>query len=364
LGITFGQLERVPICLNALLLEHPFLSKELLPARIGAHYTRQALNQLYKVVGSSDTIGNPIGLFNNLGTGFKDFFYEPAQGIIRSPEEFGKGLAKGSLSLLKNSVYGMFNTISKITGAVGKSFAALSLDDEYLTRRQHTYRKKPRHAGEGLFMGVKGLSMGIFDGVTGIVRKPVEGALQGGAKGFAKGVVQGMVGVAVKPVAGVMDLATRTTEGIKNTTNLFMEKNRVRPPRAFAKGKVLTEYSVEESEGRFVLETTHKGVYKTDSYVYHMRIRNSLVVITNIRLLCVKAKTYTFKWQVALEAFKSVEMVPDGIQLQFHQPQKIRTPLDFRKSFTINMKDKDQILLLCIMLRDCVRQSQVASELL
>lgn len=45
--------------------------------------------------------------------------------------------------------------------------------------------------------------------------------------------------MAVKPAAGVMDLATKTTEGIKNTTNLFKTQRRVRPPRAFAKGKVL-----------------------------------------------------------------------------------------------------------------------------
>lgn len=96
------------------------------------------------------------------------------------------------------------------------------------------------------------MGIGLIDGVTGIVRKPVEGivlrkkrnekenptstspagALYGGAAGFAKGVVQGrlfvwyyflgftfffcfffvgVVGVAVKPVAGVMDLATKTT---------------------------------------------------------------------------------------------------------------------------------------------------------
>lgn len=60
-------------------------------------------------------------------------------------------------------------------------------------------------------MGVQGLGIGLIDGVTGIVRKPVEGivlrkkrnekenptstspagALYGGAAGFAKGVVQG-----------------------------------------------------------------------------------------------------------------------------------------------------------------------------
>lgn len=34
--------------------------------------------------------------------------------------------------------------------------------------------------------GVKGLGMGIVDGVTGVVTKPIEGARQGGAGGFVK----------------------------------------------------------------------------------------------------------------------------------------------------------------------------------
>lgn len=46
------------------------------------------------MLGSADFLGNPVGLFNNIGTGFADFFYEPAAGLIQSPEAFGKGLAK------------------------------------------------------------------------------------------------------------------------------------------------------------------------------------------------------------------------------------------------------------------------------
>jgi len=303
-------------------------------------------------------------LFNNLGTGFKDFFYEPAQGIIRSPQEFGRGLAKGSLSLLKNSVYGLFNTISKITGAVGKGFASLSLDDEYLANRQYRQRKKPRHLGEGLFMGVKGLGMGIFDGVTGIVRKPVEGAIHGGASGFAKGMVQGVVGAAIKPITGAMDFATRTTEGVKNTTNLFLETPRVRPPRAFAqRGKVLTEYNFDESEGRFAVEVTHKACFKEDTYVYHIRNRKQFTIITNNRILCVKARNNVFKWQVPFLAISNVEMVSEGIKLSFYESEKILTVLDYRKSFTVQIEDKEKILLLCIMLRDCIRLRQSESEL-
>jgi len=43
------------------------------------HYKAQLVQQLYKLVGSFEFLGNPVGLVNNLGTGVKDFFYEPAQ---------------------------------------------------------------------------------------------------------------------------------------------------------------------------------------------------------------------------------------------------------------------------------------------
>ena len=49
---------------------------------------------------------------------------------------------------------------------------------------------------------MQGLGKGIFDGVTGIVRKPVEGAMKDGVGGFAKGIAQGFVGIAVKVYRG------------------------------------------------------------------------------------------------------------------------------------------------------------------
>lgn len=55
-----------------------------------------------------------------------DFFYEPAQGITKSPAEFAKGMSKGSLSLWRNSVYGVFNAASKITGSMSKGLVHLT----------------------------------------------------------------------------------------------------------------------------------------------------------------------------------------------------------------------------------------------
>jgi vacuolar protein sorting-associated protein 13A/C len=57
---------------------------------ISEHYKTQFFSQIYKIIGSLDIIGNPIGLFSDLDTGLFDLFYEPINGITRSPEEFTK----------------------------------------------------------------------------------------------------------------------------------------------------------------------------------------------------------------------------------------------------------------------------------
>jgi len=59
------------------------------------------------------------------------------------------------------------------------------------------------------------LLQGVFDGVTGIVRKPIEGAKREGVEGFFKGVGKGLVGVVTRPTSGVIDFASSSFEGIK-----------------------------------------------------------------------------------------------------------------------------------------------------
>jgi len=39
--------------------------------------------QVYAILGSFEFLGSPLSLVNNLGTGFYDFFYEPAQGLVK-----------------------------------------------------------------------------------------------------------------------------------------------------------------------------------------------------------------------------------------------------------------------------------------
>jgi vacuolar protein sorting-associated protein 13A/C len=74
---------------------------------------------------------------------------------------------------------------------------------------------------------------GIFYGVSEIVVKPLQGAKKDTWAGFGKGMLQGLAGIVVKPISGVLELVSKTTEGIKNTVNDDNLFKMERLPRAF-----------------------------------------------------------------------------------------------------------------------------------
>lgn len=91
-----ANMELVPLRMNSLLLMHAFTTQKRLVTLVARHYEAQAMAQLYRIVGSSEFIGSPVSLVANLGTGVIDFFYEPAQGLVKSPKDFGRGVAYAS----------------------------------------------------------------------------------------------------------------------------------------------------------------------------------------------------------------------------------------------------------------------------
>jgi hypothetical protein len=300
-GGTMVNLDHAPLCLNSLMLSHFFASQQQFFELLSSFYTRQALFEAYKILGSTDLLGNPVGLFSSFASGVTDFFYEPAKGIVTSPQAFGLGVARGTASLVKNSVFGVFNTVSKMTGALGKGVATLSFDDEYLSTRQERMRRQPKHVGVGALQGVSSLGMGLFDGITGIVLKPVEGAKKGGLKGFGKGVGKGMLGVVVKPLTGVLEFATKTTEGIRNTATYIDAKAtngqqwqrevRVRRyPCTFGKMNEMLVYDEHEAEGHYLL---NKSGHIDENYLYHVSDSTTkmLYLLSSERLLIFKSGT-------------------------------------------------------------------------
>lgn len=87
---TVASLDSAPLRFNALLLESTFVSRATLVASVAAHYRAQIISEAYKVVGSADVLGNPVGLFASISTGVTDFFYDPAEGITIRPRALSR----------------------------------------------------------------------------------------------------------------------------------------------------------------------------------------------------------------------------------------------------------------------------------
>jgi len=304
-------------------MENPFVPMDELKSRIIQHYIRQAFQAVFLLLGCSEVLGNPVGLFSNISTGVMDFFYEPAKGIIQSPEAFAKGLAKGTSSLVKNTMYATFDSVSKIVGALGKGVATLSCDDEYVKRRQANQRKKPKHFIDGAAQGAMALGRGVFDGITGIVMKPVEGVRREGAVGLFKGLGQGVIGVAVKPVAGILEATTKTAEGIKNTATMFDEDRnlyRVRPaPRQFTADKQLLEFNQIECEGLMLLSQNKE--LSQDKHIMHALLQTKkkdveMVVLSSnhVSVMVGTSEKYVFKTReiVSLSAISDAKATSDN----------------------------------------------------
>lgn len=102
LTMTVGNINDAPLEMNALGIKDMRLTTAELQSRITYHYRQDVLRQLYRILGSADFIGNPVGLFTNVSSGVADIFYEPFQGVVmHGNKELGIGLAKVSQSLFQ-----------------------------------------------------------------------------------------------------------------------------------------------------------------------------------------------------------------------------------------------------------------------
>ena len=209
--MSVGNVNDAPLKLNSLMLENARISIPALLANIQTHYTQEVLRQVHIILGSADFLGNPVGLFNNVTSGFADIFYEPYQGLVMTdrPQELGIGIAKGASSFVKKSVFGFSDSMAKFTGSMSKGLAAATMDKEYQDqRRMSKSRNRPKHALYGVTSGGNAFASSMASGIGGLARQPLQGAEKEGLPGFMKGVGKGVLGLATKPAIGAFDLAS------------------------------------------------------------------------------------------------------------------------------------------------------------
>ncbi|CAG8555201.1 10349_t:CDS:10 [Paraglomus brasilianum] len=321
LTMAIGNINDAPIKLNALAMENVRVSLPVLIDRIRRHYGQEFLYQIHKIIGSADFLGNPVGLFTNISSGVMDVFYEPYHGVVMSgPNELGFGIARGGLSFVKKTVYGLSDSVAKFTGSIGKGLSAATLDKSYQdSRRMAQFRNRPKHALYGITQGANALATSVGSGIEGLVRKPIEGAEKEGATGLLKGVGKGLVGFVTKPVVGVFDLASNVTAGIRNTTVVFDEGELtpVRPPRFVGRDGILKPYNCREAVGQRMLKELENGKYFNDDYLAHIELKgdDTIAMLTRSRIMLIRSRRLKVEWEVQFSDLQAVSMQPSGILL-------------------------------------------------
>ncbi len=258
-----------PVRLNGMEICDFCKTQDQLILSLENHYFDALIRQLYKIVGSFDFLGDPVGVLSQLGTGIWDFFYEPAEGLMHSPYAFGRGVAKGTLSLVSNTASGVLGFTAKITRSMGGGIAVLSMDKDFQIKRIHRRVKgeqnltevgKLRAVGKRMLQAGKELGGGIYRGLSGVFVQPFRRGKERGIKGFGVGVFTGLTGLVTKPMVGCLDAVAHTGEAARTVagtlllhTKVLRSVKRRRLPQTFGCDGRLMPYSSSMARGAAIL---------------------------------------------------------------------------------------------------------------
>ena len=126
--IMVSNIDEVPLEFDGIGIRNCFDNTQLLKIKIYQHYKANLTYQLFKLLGSLDLIGNPLGLLNSVKEGITDAITKPIQGFVKGPLELGKGIVQGTNSLVSNTIGGTFNSINKISKSMAQGIGNFSMD--------------------------------------------------------------------------------------------------------------------------------------------------------------------------------------------------------------------------------------------
>ncbi|KAL0979681.1 hypothetical protein UPYG_G00188180 [Umbra pygmaea] len=329
IGATLTDVQDVVFKLAYCELTFQFRTRQQLQWEVIRHYSKQAIKQMYVLVLGLDVLGNPFGLIRGLSEGVEAFFYEPYQGAIQGPEEFVEGMALGVKALVGGAVGGIAGAASRITGAMAKGMAAITMDEEYQQKRREAMNKQPSGLREGLTRGGKGLVSGFVSGITGIVTKPIKGAQKEGVVGFFKGVGKGLVGAVARPTGGIIDMASSTFQGIKRAAETSQDVMSLRPPRFLHEDGVIRPYKQREGIGSQMLQKIENGRFAKYRYFAHAKVNESdFLMITQRGIFFVTKGTFgqlTCEWQYLFDEFTKDPMIVEGRRLRIEAKERVKS---------------------------------------
>jgi hypothetical protein len=281
LGTSLANIDHAPIRLPTFEHKHLFDANSVLASRLTSHFVGYGLVQIYKVLGSSELVGNPVALLSNVGRDVKALLYDPAQGLLEAPSiAIARDFAENAVSLLRNTSVGIVESATKVIETVSKTIKKLNFDEERgrgnaagaASLRIGVGAAGPRSLSEGLAQGAGVLVREVGGGLLGIVLRPIEGARRGGALGAVRGVAEGLLGVVTRTVSGALDSVVLTARGATQSLNPRPEStHRERFPRLISADGSVRAYSQREAEGAARLYVYKNGSSRAREYIYHAK---------------------------------------------------------------------------------------------
>ncbi|KAJ7778801.1 UDP-Glycosyltransferase/glycogen phosphorylase [Mycena maculata] len=123
--------------------------------------------------------------------GIARIFYSPVKGIIKTTT----AIPRGVMDIVSSVREGFYNTPKLYGSKVRKTGKVTSF-------------------ASGLKEGGKGLFYGYYDGITGLVREPYEGAQKEGFIGAVKGSLRSFANATIRPAGGIVGLIAHPVRGL------------------------------------------------------------------------------------------------------------------------------------------------------
>eukprot|EP00978_Attheya_sp_CCMP212_P008410 scaffold19815_cov58-Attheya_sp.AAC.1 len=321
-----ASIASAPLTFNSFVVSHVFESPQALFRIVSAHYSSQLTKQIFAILGSLAILEAPADFLANIGTGVRDFFYEPINGMVHGPAQFIEGLEAGTQSLARGVFVGVVRGAANMTSAFNSNLAGLTADDDFIDERKAHQRMltdaisrgmHDRTISDSLYLAGASVARGVRSGAMGILEQPSLYASKHGPVGFVKGIGKALVGAIIKPVVGVGDAAVLVMNHVSEVTSdrMVLLKIPKRLRRALPRASSDQPHSVQlvlyDERAAKAQKIVTAGESVDDAYIGHVNIPGYLMIASEQCLWAIDRHTRD-SWCVSWEEISHFGMVDNN----------------------------------------------------
>lgn len=221
---------------------------------------------------------------------------------------------------------------------IGESWSelalAMGLDKDYaIKHEEEVITERPKNFVEGLGYGARSALQSIPDACIGLFTRPFVEANRSGLQGLGLGLYEGITGLLWKPLSGTLDLIAKTSEGCKNTLRIFeqkQKKGRVRMPRTFyGMQRRIKAFSEDDA---FIVSNVlcqiKRGEFALDHYIDMKLIRTAsdnraphFLLLSEENLFLIEASQKALVWHIEQKHIIKIQNMSNGLLINLKESE-------------------------------------------